>query len=155
MNHSTCSVCEQPVELMTDDPYHVDTGLQITINTGYGMFADGDALDLITCHSCSIRLLELFPEGVRNHYRGGHDHDYPGAICQGCEYNEPVVIPSEFSLEELWQEADKLMQTMDIPEQRRRDHRWIARNAHANNRENPDLLALCMLLVEINELEKP
>ena len=89
MSQRVCSMCEQPVQLMSDNPYHVDTGLQITINTGYGMFADGLAQDLITCHACSIRLLSLFPQRVRNHYHGGHDHDYPGAICTGCEYNDP------------------------------------------------------------------
>ena len=84
MSQRTCSMCEQPVQLMSDNPYHVDTGLHITIHTGYGMFADGLAQGLITCHACSIRLLSLFPQSVRNHYRGGHDI----STCTGCEYND-------------------------------------------------------------------
>ena len=88
MSQPTCSMCEQPVQLISGDPYHVDTGLHLTIHTGYGMFDDGDPHDLITCHACSIRLLSLFPQSVRNHYRGGHDNDLPGAICTGCEYND-------------------------------------------------------------------
>lgn len=154
MSQRVCSMCEQPVQLMSDDPYHVDTGLHMTINTGYGMFADGLAQDLITCHACSIRLLSLFPQRVRDHYHGGHDHDYPGAICTGCEYNDFSSDDFKPTLEELWEIADQMMSDMDLPEDKRRDTKWLALNAYYTNRNNPNLLPLTMVLVDINEAEQ-
>jgi hypothetical protein len=54
-------------------------------------------------------------------------------------------------LETLWHLADAILDKLDIPEQRRRDHHWILRNAAINNPDSPDLLALelCMLAINI------
>jgi hypothetical protein len=58
-------------------------------------------------------------------------------------------------LETIWQFADRLMQTMDIPEARRRDHEWILRNASLNCADSANLFQLtnCMHAVRIYESE--
>lgn len=59
-------------------------------------------------------------------------------------------------LETIWEFADRLMQTMDIPEAPRRDHEWILRNASINHSDSANLFQLtnCMRAVRIYESER-
>ena len=81
-----CSMCEQPLVLVSERMTQPDNGLHVEIITGYGMFTDLEQTlpALVICHDCSIRLLELFPPMVRDRYRDGHANRW--GSCTGCEY---------------------------------------------------------------------
>lgn len=99
-----CTICSQETpnefsEHQDDNIVHPTGGLHLSINTGYGMFADPmdqksyiSLTNIRLCHDCSIKLIDLFPQEFKNNlFAGGH----PIEVCRtqsnthpnGCRYS--------------------------------------------------------------------
>ena len=56
---ATCDFCSENIQMI--DNYILEGALHIVLGGGYGMYYDGDGINLIVCKDCVRKLIEVFP----------------------------------------------------------------------------------------------